>query len=149
MKWIFLSVVFVATCSGDSNTAAGPGTPSIADVAGAWNVNWSSLSASGASCLASGGHMTLSQSGATFSGVYGGALLQCNGVVVGLASGPVVNGSVGGSSIAFDMDTPDLHQSGAVSGNSMSGSAVWRVGVSGEVVTLAGNWRPRADAGGN
>jgi hypothetical protein len=139
MKWILLLGVLVAAYSrpGTRNT---PVTPKIANVAGTWNVHWSNLSASGANCVARRGHMTLSQSGATFSGVYGGALLQCNGVVVGLASGPVVNGSVGGSSIAFDMDTPDLHQSGAISGNSMSGSAVWRVGVSGQVVTLAGNW---------
>jgi hypothetical protein len=140
MKWIPLFVVLVAACNADSKTSGRLGTPSIANVAGTWNVNWSNLNTSGVSCVAIGGHMTLSQSGATFSGVYGGALLQCNGVVVGLASGPVVNGSVGGSSIAFEMDTPDLHQSGAISRNSMSGSAVWRVGVSGQVVTLAGNW---------
>jgi hypothetical protein len=140
MKWRIVLAVLVAACSGDSKPSAGRSTPTFANVAGTWNVNWSNLNTRGVSCLAIGGHMTLSQSGATFSGVYGGALLQCNGVVVGLASGPVVNGSVGGSSIAFEMDTPDLHQSGAISRNSMSGSAVWRVGVSGQVVTLAGNW---------
>jgi len=45
------------------------------------------------------------------------------------------------NAVEFDLDTQDAHQSGSVSGNSMSGTAQWRFDLGGgQIVTLNGNW---------
>ena len=71
-----------------------------------------------------------------------------NTIVVGredftfTASGSVVNGSVSGNTVNFDLDTQDFHHTGTLSGNSMSGTATWTFDLGAPVgeVTLSGNW---------
>ena len=137
MKWILMfAFVVVGACAGD--TRSGPAA--IPNVTGVWNINWSNLNATNVSCFATGGRITLAQSGTTFSGAYSSALVQCNGTALGTASGVVVNGYLIGNVIAFDMDTPDLHQSGTVTGSSMIGSATWRIEGNGTIYLLTGTW---------
>jgi hypothetical protein len=89
--------------------------------------------------------MTLNQSGDTFTGSYGPGTLTC---LAGGESGSfnfngtIVNGTVDGSSVAFDLDTQDLHHTGTINGNSMSGTARWTfdLGAGTGVVVLNGNW---------
>lgn len=53
-----------------------------------------------------------------------------------------MNGTVSGENLSFDLDTPDFHFAGSVSGTSMSGTAEWTVdfGLPVGVVTLNGTW---------
>lgn len=59
-----------------------------------------------------------------------------------VGSGSVINGTLSGRNLSFDLDTPDFHQAGSVSGTSMSGTAEWTIdfGLPVGVVTLNGNW---------
>ncbi|HET8836269.1 MAG TPA: hypothetical protein VFN08_16175 [Gemmatimonadales bacterium] len=56
--------------------------------------------------------------------------------------GIIVNGTIDGNAIAFDLDTQDFHQTGSVSGSSMSGTARWTFDLGGStgIVVLNGNW---------
>jgi hypothetical protein len=78
-----------------------------------------------------------------FSGTYTGGELTCTGpggtFSTPVEPGDIVNGVVNGSSVSFDLDTPDFHLTGIAEGNTMSGTARWTVNV-GTQVTLNGNW---------
>jgi hypothetical protein len=71
-------------------------------------------------------------------------LLACSGgeVSVPIGSGPILNGSINGSSVSMDLDTPQFHLSGNVSGSSMSGTVRLETdfGQPTGVVVLNGNW---------
>jgi hypothetical protein len=61
--------------------------------------------------------------------------------LTGTFSGVVVNGTVNVNTVAFDLDTRDVHQSGTVNGASMSGTSQWDLGVGGgQTMRLNGNW---------
>jgi hypothetical protein len=130
-------------CGGGDST----GPNQTANVAGAWTAALSNMSGGGLSCGSSSSTtITLNQSGTTFSGGYSGGELTCTGpggtLSFFVGNGTVLNGQVNGSSVSFDLDTPDYHHTGTVSGTSMSGSASWRIdfGAPTGVVTLNGNW---------
>ncbi len=130
----------LVACGGGDSTG-----PSNASVAGSWTLSHSNMSGSGVSCSLSPAPMTLSQSGTTFSGSYGPATVSCT---AGSQSesvqiqGIIVNGTIDGNAIAFDLDTQDFHQTGSVSGSSMSGTARWTFDLGGStgIVVLNGNW---------
>ena len=134
------SLVALSACGGDSATA-----PSNAQVGGTWTFNASNMSGSGVSCNLLSASLVITQSGATFSGTYGPGTLSC---VAGGQSqsatinGTIVNGTVDGSAVAFDLDTQDFHHTGTASGASMSGTARWTFDLGGSVgvVMLNGNW---------
>jgi hypothetical protein len=131
--------VFLGACGGDSTG------PSQANVAGSWTFSASNVSGQGLSCSTSPTPMTINQSGTTFTGTYGPGTLTC---VAGTQSGStpvqgtIVNGTISGNSVQFDLDTQDAHATGAVNGNSMSGTLRWVIDLGGSVgvVTLNGNW---------
>jgi hypothetical protein len=75
--------------------------------------------------------MTLTQTGAAFSGTYGPGSMICNGVDQGSVGGTIVNGVVNGTAVAWDLDEVAYHQTGTVNGATMSGAATWSSGVSG------------------
>jgi hypothetical protein len=139
--WVLLAAVLGMTaCGGDDATG-----PSNASVAGAWTLSVSNMSGQGVSCSVGGTALTLTQSGTTFSGTYGPGTMTCvagsQSTEVGV-QGTVVNGTVDGNAVAFDLDTQDFHHTGSVSGNSMSGTARWTFDFGGSVgvVVLNGNW---------
>ena len=64
-----------------------------------------------------------------FNGQYGRGTMACSdGTSQAFTSGTILNGTIQGNTVTFDLDSPDYHQTGTVvSGNaSMSGSATWR-----------------------
>jgi hypothetical protein len=129
-----------AACGGDDSTG-----PSQANVAGTWTLSASNMSGQGVSCNLGNTSVTLTQSGTTFSGSYGPATITCfaggqSSSV--LAQGVIVNGAINGTAVQFDLDTQDLHHTGTVNGNSMSGTARWSfdLGAGTGVVSLNGNW---------
>ncbi len=126
-------------CGGEQPQTAPPEIPSIA---GTWTFNASNLSGGGFSCDALAYRLSVNQSGTTFTGSYSGGTIRCTGdgktVEAGPLTGTIVNGTVTESgSVSFDLDTQDFHQTGTVSGDSMSGTATWRFDFSG---ILSGSW---------
>jgi hypothetical protein len=133
-------IAMVEGCSGDDSTG-----PSRASVAGSWTLSASNVSGSGVSCSLGNTPMTLTQSGDTFTGSYGPGTLTCvagGESISGGANGTIVNGVLNGNSVQFDLNTQDLHHTGTISGNSMSGTARWTfdLGAGTGVVVLNGNW---------
>ena len=128
-------------CGGDST---GPNT--TANVAGTWSATITNLAGSGISCFTSAFPVTLTQTGNTFTGSYGAGTITCSGNGQQLSEntpgGVIVDGTVSGSQVAFDLDTQDAHQTGTISGNSMSGTSIWRLDLGSPtgVITLNGNW---------
>jgi hypothetical protein len=136
-----LLLLAAAACGGGDDLAG----PSHAQIGGTWRITFTNMSGSGVTCSTSNGNMTLTHSGATaFTGSYGPITLTCtdgNETLSGTFSGVVVNGTVNVNTVAFDLDTQDVHQSGTVNGNSMSGSSQWDLDVgAGQSVRLNGNW---------
>jgi hypothetical protein len=106
----------------------------------------SNMSGSGISCSSSSPTLlTLTQTGATFSGLYEGGAVTCSGpggpISSQLGSGTVTNGQVNGTAVSFDLGSPELHQTGTASATSMSGTAEWHVeDATLGALTLNGNW---------
>jgi hypothetical protein len=144
MRAIALLLLTALVACGDDD-GSGPSTP--ADVAGTWSASMSNLSGSGISCSSSSPtQLTLNQTGETFTGSYAGGEMACTGPGGGtsfeIEPGTVINGSVDGNSVTFDLDTPDARQTGTVDGNSMSGTARWTIDLGAliGIVTLNGTW---------
>jgi hypothetical protein len=138
-----LTLAAVAACGGDDGST---GVGSI-NVGGTWNISVSNMSGQGASCsTTSPVRATIRQTGSTFTGTYSGGIITCltptESFSSALGSGAVTNGEITGNTISFDLDSPDFHHDGTVSGNSMSGSAEWTYdfGLPLGVVTLTGSW---------
>jgi len=125
--------------------ACGDGTGVNAlNLSGNWVYSTSNLASGGVTCNSSGTALTISQQGGTFSGSYNGGTISCfssGGSFSGdVGSGTVVNGSLNGTGVSFDLDTGDWHNSGNVSGNSMSGTVTVRLVVNSSTVILTGSW---------
>jgi hypothetical protein len=140
--WLSSLLVYttvLAGCGGDSTG------PSEANVAGAWTLSASNVSGQGVSCNLGPTPLQISQSGATFTGSYGPGTLTCLSGTESASvpvQGSVVNGTVAGNAVQFDLDTQDLHLTGSLNGNSLSGTVRWIIDFGGDigVVTLNGNW---------
>lgn len=114
--------------------SSGPERP---DVSGAWNYSASNMTGGGLSCSLSGLAMTLSQAGATFTGVTTSGRMSCTGAEsFTTRTFNVASGAIAGASVNFDFDTQDWHHTGTLNGNTMSGSVTFRVGTT----TLAGQF---------
>jgi hypothetical protein len=122
----------VLACGSDH--ASGP----AADLTGSWS-GTESLSGSGLSCSITL-TMQLSQTHGTFNGTYSNGSINCSGQSQAGLTGTIINGTVTGSAVAFDIDDPGAHQTGTVAGNTMNGSAHWTVSTSSGSVSLAGTW---------
>ena len=140
LRSVVAACLLLAACGGD-NTG-----PSNVNVTGTWSASLTNFSGSGASCNATGITLQLSQSGTSFAGTYAGGTFVCSGPggsgQFAGSSGIIINGTVSGSAVSFNVDTPDSHFSGTVSGNSMSGQGTERIdfGAPTGVVTLSGSW---------
>ncbi|SRR6266568_5546066 len=113
--------------------------PKLADVAGAWRATWTNMSGGGHSCGLTL-TMTLTHQGTTLTGPYSNAILACDGQSSTPFTGTVVNGTVNGDQVSFDLDTTALHQTGTLSGASMSGPATWTISNGITTIVLTGNW---------
>jgi len=141
-----------SACGDDPNEADSTG------VGGQWRVTFSNMAGSGVSCGSATGDMSLSMSGATFTGTYGPIPLSCtdaNGSFQDTLQGAVVNGSLGVNAVSFDLDTPSFHQTGTTNGclpgecdvpsgprpNALNGTAHWTIDLGGgQTAILDGNW---------
>jgi hypothetical protein len=139
-----LALFTVVGCGGDDG--AGPSSP--ANVAGTRSASVSKMSGGGITCSSTAPtELAVNQSGSTFSGSYSGGELFCIGLggtgSVPIPQGIVINGTVDRNTVTFDLDMPDSHFSGTVSGgSSMSGATSWRMdfGAPLGVITLNGHW---------
>jgi hypothetical protein len=129
MRRYLLSAVLAvaaAACGGDDGT--GP-TGSL-NVEGTWSASVSNLSGGGASC-----HTSTPVQVTT-------CLTPTESFSSALGSGNVTNGQLAGTTVTFDLGSPDFHHSGTVNGTSMSGTAAWNYdfGPPLDDVMLAGSW---------
>ena len=126
---------------GDGDGMMGPTTP---NVAGTWSYSISSLSGGGTTCFASGTTMILiNQSEMTFTGTYSGGFFICGFVELFVADGTVRNGSVTSDSVvSFDLGLSAWHNSGTISGDSMSGTVTVPVDLGPPVgrITMSGTF---------
>jgi hypothetical protein len=139
MRRLIVLALLVSACGGsDSSGPSDP--PAPLNVAGSWNATWANMNGGGSSCFVTGGQLNISQSVANFTGTYTVQHFVCDGFDFGATSGTIVNGTLNGNAVGFDLDNQALHQTGTVSGNSMSGSAIWTTSVQGVTITLNGTW---------
>lgn len=131
-----LGLALLAACGGD-----GPTEPKLVNLSGTWRVTYTNLTGSGITCSTTAIDYLISQSGSTFTGASNSTYtITCTDGVNTLSetlTGAIVsNGHINGSALEFDLATSAAHQTGTVSGNSMSGSATWTLdlGSSGTVV---------------
>jgi hypothetical protein len=134
---LFNAVLVAAIVTGCGSDSTGP---SHANVTGVWTLSATNLTGAGFSCNIFGTSLFLNQSGTSFNGTYSGGSFSCEGIDLGQPAGSVVNGIVNLQQVSFDMDTQDFHFTGAVSGESMSGSATMRLVIEGTTYTLSGSW---------
>ena len=138
-RWSLLAIFAVGlltACGNDSGT--GPSTPNIA---GTWRITFTNLSGSGVSCGTTAIDYVITQSGNTFTGNSGSTYtFSCtdgvNTVSQSITGAVITNGQITGTSISFDLATNAAHQTGTLSGNSISGTSTWTLdlGSSGTVV---------------
>jgi hypothetical protein len=140
MKVPVLVLSLTVLVAGCSNNSTGPKT----NVNGSWTYTASNLAGAGLSCDVTDALLVLTQVGSTFSGTYSDAILTCSDgnrtVTEPPASGTIVSGQINGSSVTFSIDDSAYANTGAISGNSMNGTAVLNVNFGSGVVTLAGTW---------
>ena len=105
-------------CGGDGSGVE----PGDTNVTGSWNAVWQSMNGPGMSCSADGGRLELNQTTGRFTGSYRVQTLTCNGRSGTPNTGTVLNGTILGDRIAFDLSDPAFHQSGSLNGDEMSGS---------------------------
>jgi hypothetical protein len=138
-----LLVIGLAGVAGCGGGDGGPTGPSNSSIAGTWHLSLSNVSGSGETCSAVSITLVLQGSGSSFSGTYDGVLAcgptggQAQGSRV---QGSIVNGTRSGSQVAFDMDNSDLHHTGTISGDQMSGTANYHLNLTGGLLILSGSW---------
>jgi len=140
LSWavIGLAAALLSACGGDN-----PAGPSVANIAGTWRITYSNMSGSGVTCGTTAIDYVITQSGATFTGTSNSTYtFTCtdgvNTVSQTATGGIITNGQINGSSITFDLATSSAHQTGTLSGNSITGTSTWTIdlGSSGTVVLI-------------
>ena len=121
--------------------------PQNAQVGGLWSYNTGQLSGGNVRCFITNVDLSLNQTGATFTGSANGGNIRCTVAGVTVMDGPlgnqvVVNGTVSGNTLSFDIETPAWSNSGGVSGNSMTGTVRLTIDLGGTTgsVDLTCNW---------
>lgn len=133
-----LAIALVVGCGGDSTNP----TPTVT---GQWSYTATNVNGSGVSCNFTGVTLTLAQSGSTFTGSTIGGNVSCTAPGVAplnesLSGDVIANGQVTGNAVQFDIGTPDIHNAGTLSGNSMSGTMTLRVATGTTTISLTGNF---------
>jgi hypothetical protein len=138
-KLLLTAAAVLLTACGDST---GVLIGSSSDLSGSWKYTATNLTSGDVTCGFSNVNISLTQSGATFSGTTAGGTITCSSAgqtfVDGLGGDIVANGTIAGNSVQFDIGTPDLHHTGTMSGSSISGTLTVRVAVTNGTVTMVG-----------
>jgi hypothetical protein len=142
MRRFSIALLGIAACGGDDGTG-----PTSIDVTGTWSATVSNMTGGGTSCSSTvPTPVVLNQAGTSISGSYSGGEVFCSGPggpgSIPLGSGLVINGTLSGRTITFDLDTPDFHHTGTANTTSMAGTAQWTIdfGIPVGEITLSGNW---------
>ena len=112
-----------------------------------WKFELPGLVGGGISCAIRGASLELVRQGTALEGSYGDGELTCTDSTgqpkdLGPAEGMLVNGKLEGSRISFDLDSPDAHQTGIMSADSMVGTATWMLDFGDRgILRLTGPWR--------
>lgn len=126
--WLVLLSLLPALPAG---CGGGDSTGPAEDLTGDWTYAATDLAGSGVSCSVASLILTLRQSGGTFAGSGNGGTLSCQSAAdtasTTLDGVSVVNGRVSGQAVWFDFGSSDLHQSGSISGATITGAATWRL----------------------
>lgn len=127
-----LALVVLSACGGSD----GPTSPRTVDLSGTWRIAFTNLSGSGITCNTTAIDYFVTQTGTTFSATSNSTyIFTCtDGIdtVSDTATGAIIsNGHVNGSAIDFDLATTSAHQTGTVTGNSVSGSSTWTLDLGG------------------
>lgn len=139
---ILVSFLLLSACGGDD----GPTAVADGELTGRWSYSANDLTGSGLSCDMSGVTATLNQTGATFTGTAQGGTVTCRmgsqSQQQALGTSNILNGQIAGSSVSFDIGTPDFHHTGTLDGSSMSGSVSFGFdfGAPFGVISLTGRW---------
>jgi hypothetical protein len=92
-------------------------------------MSFQSMADGSLSCFTNVFAVTLVQDGTMLSGNFDSVTLTCTNdgrtATQHLPPGPIVNGAISGLNLSFDLGTPELHQTGAVSRRGLSGMARW------------------------
>ncbi|HZJ00239.1 MAG TPA: hypothetical protein VFD22_06220 [Gemmatimonadaceae bacterium] len=141
----FISLIKVAAalsvlaCSGDVSG------PAEKNVSGLWTYSATNMvDGHGLSCNVLGATLSLTQTGASFSGTYSGGRMSCYGdggfsyEPSTSLEGTVVSGTVSGSTVNFSFDTPDYFNTGTLNGRSLSGTATMSVVSGSSRITMTG-----------
>lgn len=136
---LVVGMVGVEGCGGSDATGPSPS----ASITGTWHMSLSNLTANGVTCSASDITLELQANGSGFSGTYHG-IMAC-GPTGGQASGSsiagtIAHGSRNGSQVSFDFDTSELHHTGTINGDSMSGSANYQLNFTSGLTIVSGSW---------
>jgi hypothetical protein len=134
-----LSLLLVTACASDASG------PQVTTLSGRWTYNATNVAGGGIACDIGNVTMNLNQVGSTFSGTVLGGTISCraNGITFlneSLGDDVVLNGQTSGNAVSFDIGTTDLHNTGTLSGNSMSGQLSIRINTGTQVVVLVGNF---------
>ena len=138
-----LLVIGLAGVAGCGGGDGGPTGPASSSIAGTWHMSLSNVSGGGETCSAADIALVLQGSGSSFTGTYSGIFAcgptggQQQGAQV---NGTIVNGTRSGSQVALDMDDSDLHHTGTINGDQMSGTANYHLNLSGGLRILSGSW---------
>lgn len=138
-------VALLVACGGGA--AEGPPPPSI-DVTGQWSFSMQGLSSSvGPRCTMEAVQLTLQQTGATVTGTFDGGSMDCKynnfDDLFQVGIGPIVAGSVSGSSLSFDLADSTRQQSGSLAdAQHLSGDARWTIAFGDQLgtVVMTGRW---------
>jgi hypothetical protein len=137
---IATSLAVLITACGDDD----PSGPTIPNVAGSWTYSATNITGGGVTCSFTNVPMTLAQTGTTFTGAYAGGLLACAGpggsFSEQVAGGSVATGTINGNAVTFDLDNSDWHNTGTISGATMSGTVVVKINDGTTTFTLAGEF---------
>ena len=125
-----------AACGSDGGTG-----PQLKNVTGTYTYSVPNLNTVGLACQVHA-TMTVSQGNAAFTGSYTGTVIctAASGTDTLPAAGSVVNGSVKGDSVFFDLDGSDWHDMGTIVGSGMQGLVNVHLTVNGSPTVVAGDF---------
>jgi hypothetical protein len=134
---IALTIAIAACGEASTNNLVSPN-----NVFGIWTYIANNVTSSGVTCNLTGVSMSLRQSGNTVTGSVTRGTSSCaftggssNNALDGLT---IVNGTINGHAVQFDIGTPDIHSVGTLTGNSISGMVTIHVTVKGSTTVLTG-----------
>ena len=124
----------------------GPNPPHAAPVDGTWSAGTVTVTTSDqrATCAASNLTFELAQDGTSLAGNFWTSNVSCIGPGApgspGPMSGSIINGTLIGNTIAFQLGGSQFQFSGTMSGDTMAGGTTWQLWSPTGQTTLSGGW---------